>query len=137
MTILHGIHRPASILIALACLNAPVRADLLSPFLWIALPKLETHLFNECLEVVAGDDADLIKKVRPACKSLSKPIASCLLNQTAESGRGMGVISELIGSEFGEDSEYIVKRCIATFFDLPADTFNNLPLRDVINKLKS
>ncbi len=114
----------------------PAQAGLLSPIYWLAKPKLEKHLYNECVNLVAGGDVYLLSRVKPACKTLSKPIAKCLLKQTVSSGRGLGVITELLGAKFGDDSEIVVKRCFATFFGLPVNTFNSVPLREIVERLK-
>ena len=51
--------------------------------------------------------------------------------ETDNSGRGLGVLTEVIGGRFGDDSEVVVKRCLARMFGLPADSLRNVTLREL------
>jgi hypothetical protein len=46
----------------------------------------------------------------------------------------MGVLTEVIGGRFGDDSEVIVKRCLARMFGLPADALMEVPLRELAKR---
>lgn len=74
--------------------------------------------------------------MKPACKDFAKPVAKCLIKQTEASGRAFGVIVEIIRGEFGDDSEVVVKLCSASIFNLPANTFMDVPLSDVLEQWK-
>lgn len=110
-------------------LVAPVRAGLLAPLLSVARPQLEASLARQCLSFSAGGDPQLQALMSRPCEALARPIAACLLSQTEASGRTLGVLTELIAGRFGDDSEVVVKRCLAITFGVPTDTFARVPLR--------
>jgi hypothetical protein len=65
------------------------------------------------------------------CHKLAVPTSRCLIEETDSSGRGLGVLTELLAGRFGDDSEVVVKRCLARLFGLPADSLREVPLRDL------
>jgi len=116
----------------------PLRAEasMFKPLLLLAAPRLENSLQQECTKLISGVGPELIEPMAKVCKTISKPIASCLINQADISGRSLGVIKEMIQGKFGDDSELVVKRCIASMFLLPLDTFNDVPLKKFTDRLK-
>ncbi|MEB3333057.1 MAG: hypothetical protein VKI83_11265 [Synechococcaceae cyanobacterium] len=110
---------------------APAEAGLLRPVLMLIRPQLEMRLARVCVEAAAGDRPDLRRSLQEPCRKLAGPTSKCLIEETDASGRGLGVISELIGGRFGDDSEAVVKRCLARMFGLPADTLRDVPLREL------
>lgn len=112
-----------------AVVPAPALAGLLTPLLSLARPQLEASLARQCLSYGAAGDPQLQASLSRPCEALARPIAACLIDQTEASGRALGVISEVISGRFGDDSEVVVKRCLAITFGLPAETFAAVPLR--------
>ena len=111
--------------------GAPAEAGLLRPVLMLIRPQLEVRLARVCVEAAAGDRLDLQRSLQEPCRKLAGPTSKCLIEETDASGRGLGVLSELIGGRFGDDSEAVVKRCLARMFGLPADTLRDVPLREL------
>lgn len=128
----------ALLILSITSLGAalPAQAGLLSPLLWFARPKIEKRLAKECLAITAGEDIELKERMKPACKEFAKPVTKCLLKETEATGRTFGVIVELIRGEFGDDSEVVVKRCSSSFFGLPVTTFEEIPLREIVERWK-
>ena len=124
-------------ILATSGLALPVRAGLLSPLFWLGRPRLERRLAKRCVELTAGDNATLRETMKPACKDFAKPVAKCLIKQTEASGRAFGVIVEILRGEFGDDSEIVVKLCSASILDLPANTFIDIPLTDILDQWKT
>ena len=40
----------------------------------------------------------------------------------------------MIGGRFGDDSEVVVKRCLARLLGLPVDSLRDVPLRDLTRR---
>jgi hypothetical protein len=59
------------------------------------------------------------------------PTSKCLIEETDNSGRSLGVLTEMLGGRFGDDSEEVVKRCLARMFGLPTDSLRDMPLREL------
>lgn len=110
---------------------APARAGLLRPLLMLMRPQLESRLVEVCIQTAAGGSADLEKTLQDPCRKLAVPTSKCLIEETDNSGRGLGVLTEMMGGRFGDDSEEVVKRCLARMFGLPPDSLREVPLREL------
>lgn len=108
---------------------APAAASLLGPMLQLLRPQIENRLAKVCVEAAAGGNQDLERTLVRPCRQLARPTSQCLVEETDRTGRGLGVITELLAGRFGDDSEVVVKRCLARLFGLPADSLNDVPLR--------
>jgi hypothetical protein len=112
----------------------PARAGLLRPVLQLMRPRLEDRLAKVCVEAAAGGDPELERSLRDPCRKLAVPTSKCLIEETDRSGRGMGVLTEMLGGRFGDDSEVVVKRCLARMFGLPAESLRDVPLRELARR---
>ena len=114
---------------ALLAAPSPAAAGLLGPMLQLVRPQIEHRLAKVCVEAAAGGNPDLELTLVKPCRQLARPTSQCLVEETDRTGRGLGVITELLAGRFGDDSEVVVKRCLARLFGLPADSLNDVPLR--------
>lgn len=112
-------------------LPEPAEAGLLRPMLLLLRPQLEDRLAQLCVDTAAGGSQELGKSLQDPCRKLAVPTSKCLIEETDASGRGLGVISELLAGRFGDNSEVVVKRCLARLFGLPADSLREVPLREL------
>jgi hypothetical protein len=119
---------------ALLLSEAPARAGLLTPLLQLIRPQLETRLVRTCVEMAGGGDQELARSLQDPCRLLAGPTSRCLIEETEHSGRSLGVLSELIGGRFGDDSEVVVKRCLARMFGLPPNSLDGVPLRELAQR---
>jgi hypothetical protein len=110
---------------------APARAGLLTPVLQLMRPQLETRLAKVCVETAAGGNTELRRSLVEPCQQLAVPTSRCLIEETDSSGRGLGVVTELLSGRFGDDSEVVVKRCLARLFGIPANSLRDVRLRDL------
>lgn len=115
----------------------PAQAGLLTPVLQLMRPQLETRLAKVCVETAAGSNVELRRTLAEPCQQLAVPTSRCLIEETDSSGRGLGVLTELLGGRFGDDSEVVVKRCLARLFGIPADSLRDVRLRDLGRHLGS
>jgi hypothetical protein len=116
---------------ALVLPAAPARAGLLRPVLLLLRPQLENQLTRVCVETVSAGRADLEKSLQDPCRKLAVPTSKCLIEETDNSGRSLGVLTEMVSGRFGDDSEEVVKRCLARMFGLPTDSLRDMPLREL------
>ncbi len=128
--------KPLRILLLLMAATAilappPARAGLLRPVLLLLRPQLENQLTRVCVETASGGQADLEKSLLDPCRKLAVPTSKCLIEETDNSGRSLGVLTEMVSGRFGDDSEEVVKRCLARMFGLPTDSLRDVPLREL------
>jgi hypothetical protein len=122
----------ATALLVVATLSpAPADASLLRPVLQLIRPQLEQRLSSLCLAYAAGGEKQLEGTLREPCRKLAGPASTCLVEEAERSGRSFGVLTEMLSGRFGEDSELVVKRCIARMLSLPPDTLRDVPLQDL------
>jgi len=129
-----SLRRGPAVLLGLALVlgAAPAgHAGLLRPVLMLMRPQLEHRLTRICLETAAAGDAELERTLRDPCRKLAGPTSRCLIEETDASGRGLGMLTEMLAGRFGDDSEVIVKRCLARMFGLPSDSLREVPLREL------
>ncbi|MFM9087702.1 MAG: hypothetical protein ACKOPT_06130, partial [Cyanobium sp.] len=50
---------------------------------------------------------------------------------------GLGVLTEMLGGRFGDDSEVVVKRCLARLLGLPVDSLREVPLRELTRRFSA
>ena len=110
------------------------QAGLLTPVLQLMRPQLERQLARTCVTMAASDDRELARSLEDPCRQLAGPTSRCLIEETDRSGRSLGVLSELISGRFGDDSEVVVKRCLARMFGLPASALDGVPLRQLAQR---
>jgi hypothetical protein len=112
----------------------PAAASVLGPVLMLLRPQLEHRLASACVTAAAGDDQELASHLQDPCRKLAVPTSKCLIEETDSTGRGLGVLSEMLAGRFGDDSEVVVKRCLARLFGLPADSLREVPLQDLARR---
>jgi hypothetical protein len=112
----------------------PADAGVLGPVLMLLRPQLEHRLAAACVSAAAGDDQELASHLQDPCRKLAVPTSKCLIEETDSSGRGLGVLSDMLAGRFGEDSEVVVKRCLARLVGLPADSLRDVPLQDLARR---
>lgn len=115
----------------------PARAGLLSPLLSLMRPQLEARLTAACQQWASGGDRNLEARMAPPCRALAGPTSRCLIEETERSGRSFGVMTELLAGRFGDDSEVVVKRCAGRMLGLPADSFMDVPIRELARRFKA
>jgi hypothetical protein len=110
------------------------QAGLLTPLLQLMRPQLEERLARVCVTMASGGDRDLERSLQDPCRQLAGPTSRCLIEETDRSGRSLGVLSDLLGGRFGDDSEIVVKRCMARMFGLPSGVLDAVPLRQLAQR---
>ena len=107
------------------------------PLLVLLRPQLEARLAKACVEAASGDNPELASRLQDPCRKLAAPTSRCLIEETESTGRGMGVLTGLMRGRFGDDSEVVVKRCLARLLGLPADTLRDVPLQELARRFGS
>ena len=113
-------------------LVAPVLlTSLLLPVLQLMRPQLEQRLKTVCVETGSSGNAALAAKLEAPCAQLARPTSQCLVQETADSGRSLAILGDMIRGDLGADSEVVVKRCLAKMLGLPADSLQAIPLKEL------
>ncbi|WP_347238845.1 hypothetical protein [Cyanobium sp. FACHB-13342] len=113
-------------------LVAPVLlTSLLLPVLQLMRPQLEQRLKTVCVETGSSGNAALAAKLESPCAQLARPTSQCLVQETADSGRSLAILGDMIRGDLGTDSEVVVKRCLAKMLGLPADSLQAIPLKEL------
>lgn len=120
-----------------AGMASPAAAGLLLPMLQLMRPQLESRLAEMCVQTASAGSPSLGASLQDPCRKLAAPTSRCLIEETDRTGRGLGVLTELIGGRFGDDSEVVVKRCLARLLGLPVDSLRDVPLRDLTRRFGS
>jgi hypothetical protein len=111
-------------------------AGLLGPLLLLLRPQLESRLSTACVQWASGGEVGLAQRLQQPCRALAGPASRCLIDESERSGRTLAVIQELAGGGLGDDSELVVKRCASRLLGLPADSFADVPLRQLAERLR-
>ncbi|MFM2123437.1 MAG: hypothetical protein RLZZ589_1874 [Cyanobacteriota bacterium] len=123
--------------VLLAATPSAAQAGLLAPLLSLMRPQLELRITAACQQWAAAGDKGLEERMGPPCRALAGPTSRCLVDETERSGRGLGVMSELLAGRFGDDSEVVVKRCAGRLLGLPPDSFQDVPIRELAKRFKA
>ncbi|MEB3333867.1 MAG: hypothetical protein VKP70_02660 [Cyanobacteriota bacterium] len=115
-------------------LSLPASAGLLMPMLQLMRPQLESRLAEVCIQAASGGSPTLGASLQDPCRKLAGPTSRCLIEETDRTGRGLGVLTELMAGRFGDDSEVVVKRCLARLLGLPVDSLRDVPLGDLTRR---
>ena len=117
--------------------TSPAHAGLLGPLLNLMRPQLEARITAACQQWASGGNSSLEARMAPPCRALAGPTSRCLIEETEQSGRSFGVMTELLAGRFGDDSEVVVKRCAGRLLGLPADSFMDVPIRELARRFKA
>ncbi|QNI86268.1 hypothetical protein SynPROS71_02511 [Synechococcus sp. PROS-7-1] len=140
----------ASWAVGISTMAIEARAGLLKPLLQLMRPKVEQQLAGECQQLVKraigsidpsslplGELlSDIDDTVMQPCRDLALPASECLIREASRSGRELGIFSELIGGRVGDDTQVVIKRCLASLLGLPATGLQDLPLEDLMLRLR-
>ena len=113
------------------------QAGMLAPLLSLMRPQLELRISAACQQWASAGDKSLEERMGPPCRALAGPTSRCLVDETERSGRGLGVMSELLAGRFGDDSELVVKRCAGRLLGLPPESFQDVPIRELARRFKA
>ena len=140
----------AFLAVGISTMAIEARAGLLEPLLQLMRPRVEQQLAGECQrlakraisridtsslplgELISGIDETVLQP----CRDLALPASECLIREASRSGRDLGIVSELISGRVGDDTQVVVKRCLASLLGLPATGLQDLPLKDLMLRLR-
>ena len=130
----------AFLAVGISTMAIEARAGLLEPLLQLMRPRVEQQLAGECQrlakraigrietsslplgELISGIDETVLQP----CRDLALPASECLIREASRSGRELGIVSELISGRVGDDTQVVVKRCLASLLGLPATGLQDL-----------
>ena len=130
-------------MLLLATSTPPASAGLLEPVLRLIQPQVEQRLAKVCASALREANGDLDQPeldhlgqwLDSSCQALAKPVSACLIREASRSGRELGVITELIRGQIGDDSTVVIRRCAAALIGLPAQQGEQL-LPQLLERLR-
>ena len=140
----------AFLAVGISTMAIEARAGLLEPLLQLMRPRVEQQLAGECQRIAKRATgridtsslplgeliSSIDETVLQPCRDLALPASECLIREASRSGRELGIVSELISGRVGDDTQVVVKRCLASLLGLPATGLQDLPLKDLMLRLR-
>ena len=134
------------LLLEVSSVHQAAKAGLLQPLIQLLQPRIERQLVSECrqlaeqaLDGVAAEIAPkswLNSTVEEPCRKLARPVSECLIRETSRSGRELGVLTELLRGRVGDDANVVIQRCLASLTGLPQSRLNQIPVQELIERLR-
>ena len=134
------------LLLEMSSVHQTAKAGLLQPLIQLLQPRIERQLVSECrqlaeqaLDGVAAEIAPkswLNSTVEEPCRKLARPVSECLIRETSRSGRELGVLTELLRGRVGDDANVVIQRCLASLTGLPQSRLNQIPVQELIERLR-
>ena len=134
------------LLLEVSSVHQTAKAGLLQPLIQLLQPRIERQLVSECrqlaeqaLDGVAAEIAPkswLNSTVEEPCRKLARPVSECLIRETSRSGRELGVLTELLRGRVGDDASEVIQRCLVSLTDLPQSRLNQIPVQELIERLR-
>ncbi len=134
------------LLVEVSSEHQDARAGLFQPLIQLLQPRIERQLVSECrqlaeqaLDGVATEIAPkswLNNAVEQPCRTLARPVSECLIRETSRSGRELGVLTELLRGRVGDDARAVIRRCLASLTDLPQSSLNQIPVQELMERLR-
>ncbi len=122
------------------------KAGLFQPFIQLLQPKLEARLVSECRQLAKQALNDVASELAPEswlnnaleepCRTLARPVSECLIKETSRSGRELGVLTELLRGKVGDDASVVIQRCLTSLTGLPQSSLNQVPLQELMERLR-
>tara|TARA_B100001175_G_scaffold202701_1_gene172085 strand:+ start:112 stop:507 length:396 start_codon:yes stop_codon:yes gene_type:complete len=130
----------------MSSVHQTAKAGLFQPLIQLLQPRIERRLVSECrqlaeqaLDGVAAEIAPkswLNSTVEEPCRKLARPVSECLIRETSRSGRELGVLTELLRGRVGDDANVVIQRCLASLTGLPQSRLNQIPVQELIERLR-
>ena len=134
------------LLLEVSSVHQTAKAGLLQPLIQLLQPRIERQLVSECrqlaeqaLDGVAAEIAPkswLNNAVEQPCRTLARPVSECLIRETSRSGRELGVLTELLRGRVGDDAHAVIRRCLASLTGLPQSSLNQIPVQELMERLR-
>ena len=134
------------LLLEMSSAHQTAKAGLFQPLIQLLQPQIERQLVNECRQLaeqalggVAAEIAPtgrLSSAVEEPCRKLARPVSECLIRETSRSGRELGGLTELLRGRVGDDASVVIQRCLASLTGLPPSRLNQIPVQELIERLR-
>ena len=63
-------------------------------------------------------------------------MSECLIRETSRSGRELGVLTELLRGEVGDDAQVVIRRCLASLTGLSQSSLKQIPVQELLERLR-
>lgn len=117
--------------------KTPAYLGLLLPLMMLLKPQIRSHIKDECIKMTARSNDELIVAMEKPCKFIAESFADCLIKESEKSGKILPIVADLISKNYGDASEAVTKKCIASTLDLPEKSLDKVPLAALINTMQN
>ena len=134
------------LLVEVSSEHQDARAGLFQPLIQLLQPRIERQLVIECRQLAEqalnGVGTEIAPKswlsnaIEEPCRKLARPVSECLIRETSRSGRELGVLTELLRGRVGDDASEVIQRCLVSLTDLPQSRLNQIPVQELIERLR-
>lgn len=117
--------------------KVPAYLGILLPLIMLLKPQVKAHIKDECIKMTAGINDELIVAMDKPCKLIAESLSDCLIKESEKSGKILQIVSDLISKNYGNASEAVTQKCIASTLGLPENSLDKVPLAVLINTMQN
>ena len=110
---------------------------ILLPLMMLFKPQVKSHIRQECVKMTAGTNNILIEAMSKPCQLIAESLSECLIKEAENSGNILPILSDVISKNYGDASEAITKKCIASTIGLPKNILDKVPLAALIETMQN
>ena len=110
---------------------------ILLPLMMLLKPQVKSHIRQECVKMTAGTNNILIEAMSKPCQLIAESLSDCLIKEAENSGNILPILSDVISKNYGDASEAITKKCIASTIGLPKNILDKVPLAALIETMQN
>ena len=110
---------------------------ILLPLMMLLKPQVKNHITQECVKMTAGTDDVLVEAMSKPCQLIAESLSDCLIKEAENSGNILPILSDVTSKNYGDASEAITKKCIASTIGLPKNTLDKVPLAALIETMQN
>ena len=110
---------------------------ILLPLMMLLKPQVKSHIKQECVKMTAGTDDVLVEAMSKPCQLIAESLSDCLIKEAENSGNILPILSDVISKNYGDASEAITKKCIASTIGLPKNILDKVPLAALIETMQN
>lgn len=110
---------------------------ILLPLMMLLKPQVKSHIRQECVKMTAGTNNILVEAMSKPCQLIAESLSDCLIKEAENSGKILQIFSDVISKNYGDASETITKKCIASTLGLPKNILDKVSLAALIETMQN
>ena len=110
---------------------------ILLPLMMLLKPQVKIHIKQECVRMTARTNHVLVQAMDKPCELIAESLSDCLIKEAEKSGKILPIVSDLISKKYGDASEDVTKKCIASTLGLPEKSLDQVPLAALVDAMQN